>query len=515
MATEGFNVTAYAHAAAARMMASVGSNRTDWREVIERGMAAAYSQKDAEGLVQMVQLVVNLLDGEGRFEDAIGEIEHALAFARSDPNASVVLHGIKSSMLAAQGRLDAASEAISDGRAVAAAADEGPRTRFEVFEAAVGWQMLGPIGTDIPGLLDRCARLGLARDRSFLLSWYIPHLATKGDRRTAHPWIRHIRIEAEAAESRWRLSDAAAFEAWDDFLSEPEDQHGAASVERMNAMSVWRAEAIRLRDAVLRRDSEAAETAMHSLVGARRRLGNAAVGQVDQFAAAANGVANGMESITGAPPPLIHLNNLGATLAEAEAVALRGSQRAAGEWSDALASALPDSVESSMEWPLSVARIRGLLALRAGDARAARNGLQRALDWSRAVGFGTEEALSRLQLGELCAAADLRVPERIWKADRRQGAEGLESRGYDPVAQAYAVAHGLTLSSRNRLAERLTPREVDVLGQLADGRTYREAAGILGLAQPTVQTLAHRVYQKLGVSGKSAAVAEAKRLGVL
>jgi DNA-binding CsgD family transcriptional regulator len=83
------------------------------------------------------------------------------------------------------------------------------------------------------------------------------------------------------------------------------------------------------------------------------------------------------------------------------------------------------------------------------------------------------------------------------------------------VPHAYAIAHSLTLNSRNRLAERLTRREVDVLAHLGEGETYRQAAAALGIAVPTVQTLAHRAYQKLNATGRHEALQEARRLGVL
>jgi ATP/maltotriose-dependent transcriptional regulator MalT len=210
----------------------------------------------------------------------------------------------------------------------------------------------------------------------------------------------------------------------------------------------------------------------------------------------------------------VTLNNLGACLAEAEAVALRGTQRAAGEWLERLTALLPESVASSLEWPVSVMRIRGLLAVRTGLTRRARTELQQAFEWSTAGGNAPEAALSELQLGELCASADLRVAERTWTSHRRHGALRLRSLGYDPVPHAYLVAHGLTLSTRNRMAERLSPREVDVLARLADGMSYHQAAEALGIARATVQTLAHRAYEKLGVSGRVQAVSEARRLGV-
>lgn len=514
---EPVDVRQYADQAMARLVATVGTAPGDWRETVDRGLAAAYRQGDIAGLTSMVQLVTHLLDGQGRYEDAIGELDHALAFARSAPDAAIVLHGIKASALAAPGRTPEAREALAAGLALMGQASPGARARFRVFRKVVLWQLLEDDPADTTdSLLADCTALNLPRDRSFLLSWYIPALATAGDRRKAHPWIREIRIEARAAESLWRTSDAAAFEAWDDFLNEPEARSGTAEFEHANAMSVWRGEAIRLRDAVLRRDGEATASALYNLRDARLRLGSADVGQIRAFEHACASVGAEIEETEASvPPATANLNTLGTLLAEAEFVAMGGTQLAAGTWLDALTELVPQAIRSCLEWPLSVARVRGLLALRAGDLRRARAELQDALDWSIASGFGTEEALARLQLGELCALADLRVPERTWKMDRTTGASRLRTRGYDPVPHAYAVAHSLTLASRNRLADRLTKREVQVLGLLAEGLSYREVASRLSIASPTVQTLAHRTYEKLGVSGRQRAVAEAKRLGVL
>ena len=514
---EEIDVRQYADQAMARLVATAGAAAGDWRETVDRGLAAAYKQGDIAGLTSMVQLVTHLLDGQGRYEDAIGELDHALAFARSSPDAAIVLHGIKACALAAPGRMDEARAALAEGQLLMASVSPASRTRYLVFRKAVSWQALDAedaIGTE--SLLADCTALQLQRDRSFLLSWYIPALAATGNRRRAHPWIREIRIEARAANSVWRLSDAAAFEAWDDFLNDPEARSGTASFEQANAMSVWRGEAIRLRDAVLRRDGSSAGSALHNLRDARRRLASADVGLVERFERASRSTSGEIaETEAPAPPDAVNLNNLGTLLAEAESVGMSGTQFAAGTWLDTFTKIVPDTVQSCMEWPLSVSRVRGLLALRAGDLRRARSELQDALAWSVAMGFGTEEALARLQLGELCALADLRVSERTWKLDRSGGASRLSSRGYDPIPHAYAVAHSLTLASRNWLAERLTRREVQVLGLLSEDLSYREVAARLSIAPPTVQTLAHRVYEKLGISGRQRAVAEAKRLGIL
>ena len=61
----------------------------------------------------------------------------------------------------------------------------------------------------------------------------------------------------------------------------------------------------------------------------------------------------------------------------------------------------------------------------------------------------------------------------------------------------------------------LTARERQVLTLMADGRSGPEMAELLMVALPTVQTYQARVYEKLGVPERAAAVAEAMRRGLL
>jgi two-component system, NarL family, nitrate/nitrite response regulator NarL len=53
----------------------------------------------------------------------------------------------------------------------------------------------------------------------------------------------------------------------------------------------------------------------------------------------------------------------------------------------------------------------------------------------------------------------------------------------------------------------LSPRETEVLGLLAQGTTANEIARTLHLTTATVKTHLHRLYEKLGVSDRGAAVA--------
>jgi DNA-binding CsgD family transcriptional regulator len=62
---------------------------------------------------------------------------------------------------------------------------------------------------------------------------------------------------------------------------------------------------------------------------------------------------------------------------------------------------------------------------------------------------------------------------------------------------------------------RLTPRELSVLGLVADGLTAAAAARRLLVAERTVHKHLERVYAKLGVSDRVSAVLQAQRLGIL
>lgn len=61
----------------------------------------------------------------------------------------------------------------------------------------------------------------------------------------------------------------------------------------------------------------------------------------------------------------------------------------------------------------------------------------------------------------------------------------------------------------------LSPREREVLVMIAGGRTIPAMAKQLFLAPSTVKTHVQRLYEKLGVSDRGAAVAEAMRRGLL
>jgi DNA-binding NarL/FixJ family response regulator len=109
----------------------------------------------------------------------------------------------------------------------------------------------------------------------------------------------------------------------------------------------------------------------------------------------------------------------------------------------------------------------------------------------------------------------------------RAGCAGyvLKSGPYDElVASVRAVSEGEDAMPSHRLIRLyadgnqepvLTPREIEVLGLVADGLASKEIAVRLGLALNTVRNHVQRVNEKLGVRNKTAAVAVATRQGLI
>src|SRR5438094_473841 len=64
---------------------------------------------------------------------------------------------------------------------------------------------------------------------------------------------------------------------------------------------------------------------------------------------------------------------------------------------------------------------------------------------------------------------------------------------------------------RDRKAETLTAREVEVLQLLAFGHTNKDIAEQLYISPDTVKTHLEHIFEKLGTSDRTAAVAEALR----
>jgi DNA-binding NarL/FixJ family response regulator len=126
-------------------------------------------------------------------------------------------------------------------------------------------------------------------------------------------------------------------------------------------------------------------------------------------------------------------------------------------------------------------------------------------------------------------------PRLVW-ASEAFGGGGVRRDGFavlsadanprELVAAVVAVAAGLVAAQRHTLArgagddfgaeaERLSPREVDVLGELARGAANKQIAGRLGISEHTVKFHIASIFAKLGVSSRTEAVTRGVRLGLI
>lgn len=126
----------------------------------------------------------------------------------------------------------------------------------------------------------------------------------------------------------------------------------------------------------------------------------------------------------------------------------------------------------------------------------------------------------------LLLTGELREEERLQAL--RHGALGYLAKDVDTdalqAALAIVVAGGDTLTPAQRravsvapvvAAPLLTPRELQVLEGMAEGRSNAEIGKVLWLSEDTVKVHAKKLYAKTGVHDRAAAVAWAFRSGVL
>lgn len=105
-------------------------------------------------------------------------------------------------------------------------------------------------------------------------------------------------------------------------------------------------------------------------------------------------------------------------------------------------------------------------------------------------------------------------------ASRQELVDAIEQvlRGHAPISPAVArhlirQLHGRTAPDDD--APRLTPRERDLLEELALGRSYAEAAERLSVSTSTIETHIRNLYKKLEAHSKTQAIAKARTWGIL
>ncbi|ADB53792.1 response regulator transcription factor [Conexibacter woesei] len=104
------------------------------------------------------------------------------------------------------------------------------------------------------------------------------------------------------------------------------------------------------------------------------------------------------------------------------------------------------------------------------------------------------------------------------EADRAQIADAIAAVARGETVLSPEAQAGIAAEVRSRQVEDrplLTPRELEVLGHVAAGRGAPEIARLIHLSPATVKGHLQSLYEKLGVSDRAAAVAEAMRRGLL
>ena len=103
-----------------------------------------------------------------------------------------------------------------------------------------------------------------------------------------------------------------------------------------------------------------------------------------------------------------------------------------------------------------------------------------------------------------------------WLAGRALSLDAAVAEAYGPIRGSVARQHDRKLGCQTREAPSgLTPRELDVLRLLVEGRSDREIGEALFIGTRTVQTHVANLFAKLGVNARAEAAAVAVRRGLV
>lgn len=508
----------YLDAARARLVGIRGPGEVSWRELVDRSLGPTYSRGDLTNLARAVQLLVNLLEGDGRFADAVREIDNALGYARHDPGATASLNALKAAMLAGRGDPEGAILLSSESAAAARAhLEDDALLQALVLCKAARLQALKAPGPSFDRLFAEVVAAGRPLDQLFLLSWLVPALAARGEVDEARPRIRAMAAVALAESAVFRGADVVVFRYWANAIAAP--AHELPEFEgrqKVNALAVFRLRALKVWRALILRERPAVPAALAALDLACGRLGADAGDAGNWVVLASAWFGEGVESIPVPPQRPPTLANLASRLAGAYVAALAGTPLEAKHWFAEVGRLRTAGIRSSLELPVSVDRIYGLLALRSGKAASARRYMEDAAEWATAAGLEAEACLATIQAGEL--GEKLRangepgspVRQRIAAAAAR-----LVELGIEPIPYRFAIHEAWDAAALRTRSAMLTPREVEVLQHLAGGETYKETAEALGIAWSTVRTVAHRVHGKLGVDRRIDAIRVARKMSLI
>ena len=153
-------------------------------------------------------------------------------------------------------------------------------------------------------------------------------------------------------------------------------------------------------------------------------------------------------------------------------------------------------------WAMAAAaRCRGLLA----DADEFTDAFERALSLGDVAGWSPfQRARTLLLYGERLRRARRRTDARVPLRQAIGLFDGLGAGGWSERARAELEATGESIARRDAtVPEKLTPQELQIALQVAEGRSNRDVAAALYLSPKTVEFHLTRVYRKLDVNSRA------------
>ncbi len=208
-----------------------------------------------------------------------------------------------------------------------------------------------------------------------------------------------------------------------------------------------------------------------------------------------------VEAVSPVAPALVEWALLRGDLARARDLAVAGLERAEGEWAEGALWFWARQAGSGASGPASLPEPFALL--RDGDWRASAR-------WWEARGCPYEHAMT---LSLSADAGALRGAIRLLDQLGARGAAPLVRRRLRALGMG-SVPRGPSAFARSNAAG-LTEREVEVLSLVADGLGNAAIARRLYLSAKTIEHHVSSVLRKLDADDRTAAVAAARRMGVL
>ncbi len=454
-------------------------------------MARARREADRGAIVEIATLVAARLLSQGSQRDALAHLDFARAYAETADQAAHVL-AMRSAALVAQGSIPLADAAIAEARALSGlSADRA--LEVDIYAGLLDCAALREI--DCRAMLElalRADRAGQEHWFSALIRWLVPAMFVLGRGCDTEPLIDLLDVHAESVGHPWRMSDVKVFRrglaahqgGTSNALGALHEPHAPEHRARLAMLGLYEA----LHQAELGGTDLFANEIAHNRDGLMVDMQSTAGG----FESLATVIGGGAFSAA-SPPRHPTLLNLPGALATAEAVALGGTRQAVEAWSDWM-DQIPAHVVTTLEWPVPVDYVRGLLALRSGDRT-------RALSY-----LGTFEAAADGDALATCAC-------RAALAARMNSAPGSgELLRQSPF---HARAAALRLLDVPVSHASLTQREIEVIRAFGHGHSLRTTGALLSISWRTVQVHARNAYRKMDVHERAEAIHVAVEQGLI